>query len=68
MCYEISVLVTFEVKIACDKEVSQSRHTYIQLLEQFTGLHVIRNRMQYKCTIGRVAVQIYAVVHCDIES
>jgi len=24
--------------------------------------------MQYKCTIGGVAVQPYAVVHCDIDS
>jgi len=24
--------------------------------------------MQYKCTIGGVAVQRYAVVHCDIDS
>jgi len=23
--------------------------------------------MQYKCTIGGVAVQRYAVVHCDID-
>jgi len=23
--------------------------------------------MQYKCTIGAVAVQQYAVVHCDID-
>jgi len=24
--------------------------------------------MQYTCTIGGVAVQRYAVVHCDIDS
>ena len=39
-----------------------------QVTWQFSGLQVIHNTMQYKCTIGGVAVQQYVVVHCDIDS
>jgi len=52
----------------CKREVFQYKLTYIQSHEKFSGLQVIHNTMQYKCTIGGVAVHQYAVVHCDIDS
>jgi len=36
--------------------------------ERFRGLQVIPNTMQYKCTIGCVAVQRYVDGHWDVDS
>jgi len=49
--------------------VTVSHQPYlITVTWQFSGLQVIHNTMQYKCTTVGVAVQQYAVVHCDIDS
>ena len=44
-----------------------ARSKPLKVTIQFSGLQAIRNTTQYKRTTVGVAVQQYAVVHCDID-